>query len=75
MPDGSIVTGWMRVISTSGGAPSVLSFEDNIIMGCLSEEEDVYQVFVAVDENVSMSKCVSFSVRTFTVPGIVAWEY
>lgn len=44
-------------------------------MGCLSEEEDVYQVFVAVDENASTSKCVSFSVRTFTVPGIVAWEY
>jgi hypothetical protein len=75
MPEGSIVSGWTRATSVSGGPPTVLAFQRDIIMGCPIKEDGAYQVFVAVNENVSTNSCVSFSVRTFPTPTIVAWEY
>lgn len=77
MPEGSALTGWTRVISDAGGAPTVLGFQQRQIVGCPVGDEDdhVFQVFVAIDENVSIDGCLPFSTRTYTADRAVAWEY
>jgi hypothetical protein len=74
MPDGSIITGWAREISDSGGAPTVLGYQGRLDLAC-PVAEDVYQIFVGLDGIELDDSCIMFSLRTYTAQGIVAWEY
>lgn len=77
MPEGSLVSGWIREISDAGGAPTVLAFQGRPIMGCPvgDFDEHVFQIFVAIDDGVSTDGCLAFSTRTYSVESAVAWEY
>lgn len=77
MPDGALVTGWSRERSNSGGAPIVLGFRQQRIVGCRVGDEDdqVFQVFVVIDDSMPTEGCYPFQIRTYPVDTGVAWEY
>ena len=71
-PEGSVLTGWSRMISDAHGGPVVLGNDRRPAMAC-RKEEGVYQIYVKYLED--MPDCVGLEVRTYGAGGIVAWEY
>jgi hypothetical protein len=75
-PDGSITTGFWRVISEAGGAPVVWGFHQGNTVACpVNGTSGVYQIYISI--NGSHSGCAAFEGRSYTLyPSTVsAWEY
>ncbi|KAI0817830.1 hypothetical protein GGR55DRAFT_673659 [Xylaria sp. FL0064] len=72
LPDGALTTGFQRVISDAGGAPTVLSFTGKNWLLCpVDGSEDVYQIFLGA----YTADCLPFQMRTYSPAELNAWEY
>ncbi|CAG8980666.1 hypothetical protein HYALB_00012994 [Hymenoscyphus albidus] len=73
-PDGSLVDGFLRYQSQTGGAPIPLSFQDRAFKACpVANEEGVFQIYSQAVGNPE-DECVYVQLRTY--PGSLhAWQY
>ncbi|RDL31916.1 uncharacterized protein BP5553_09318 [Venustampulla echinocandica] len=76
IPVGAVTTGFLRFQSVAGGAPVPMTFEGSGFRACPVDEtqENVYQVFASA-VGTDPGNCIQFQLRTYSAPGISAWQY